>query len=626
MKLGTIKNLPIKARVVRQDSKSSIVGYLDAIVELVTNSDDSYKRLEQKGDRRSGIIEIYISRKKGGLCGELQIRDYAEGIDYEKMQKVYPYGEKSSDIESYSVRGFFGRGLKQAILAFGEGEIHSFQDGKYTGLKIWWNEEEQKAEFQEIENLSAEEKDHLNLGNAPCETLIIIRNKFNDEDYKSPQYDSLKSQLVTHFALREIFSSKERIINLIVKDWKDTNKEPNVKFVFPSPFKERINETKIMPGFNDKLNIKIFESQDPLQYGKPCGLSGLMITLKKANIDQSLFSYEHDEAAFYFFGTVECPGLFERIKNDSKNLIEANRSGLNWRHPYCKEIRQCCDSVLKPLVEEKRKELTKDKSVSISRNKRKLLNSLAKLLNDIAREELEDLGEKFRPSELDNIVIYPNYAYIEPGQWRTFSVYCPKELIDDSGTSKITIESNNYLVYPSENLLELIVHPKYQENDVFFNTFQVKGDKINEMAKITCRLKENECFTTVKIRKPGHRNPNSHKNLRGGLLKEISPDMTSNPSIRAKYSEGIMSIYINFPGTRNYIGPDLKELANPESQLLLAEIVGEAFFRTLVTRKIEQKKVAIIPGKELEAFNREYSDMQKKYLSAIQQGILEFIK
>ena len=626
MKLGIIKDLPIKARVARQDSKSSIVGYLDAIVELVTNSDDSYRRLEQKGEKGSGIIEIDILRKKGGLCEEIYVRDYAEGINSERMQKVYPYGEKSSEIENYSVRGFFGRGLKQAILAFGEGEIHSFCNGRYSGLKIWWNEDESKAEFAEIESLSEEEKVRLKLGDAPNETLIVIKNKFNDEDYKSPQFITLKNQLITHFALREIFSSRERVVNLIVKDWNMTSSEPNIKFIFPSPYKELLNTTKIMPSFHDKLAIKICESQDPLTSGKPCGLSGLMIKLKGANIDQSLFSYEHEEAALYFFGVVECPGLFEKIKNDNKNLIEPNRSGLNWRHPYCIEIKKCCDEILKPFILKKKSELTSDKSVTISKNKKQLLNNLAKLLNDIAREELEDLGEKFRPSELDNLIIVPDYAYIEPGQWRTFSIYCPEELIRDAGINKVTIESNNYLIYPSENFLELIPHPRYKDERIYFNTFQIKGDKLGEMAKITCHLKSNENSATIKIRKPGIKGPRPKKNLRGGLLKDIVPDITKNPSMRAKYDEGVMSIYINFPGTNNYLGPELKELANIESQLLLAEIVGETFFRTLVTRKIQQKKVAIIPGKELEAFNREYYSMQKKYLMPIQQSILEFVK
>jgi hypothetical protein len=52
MKLGPIDDLPIKHRVARQDSKSTIVNCLDAIVELVTNSDDSYRRLEDAGIKK----------------------------------------------------------------------------------------------------------------------------------------------------------------------------------------------------------------------------------------------------------------------------------------------------------------------------------------------------------------------------------------------------------------------------------------------------------------------------------------------------------------------------------------------------------------------------------------------
>src|ERR1035437_10109356 len=131
MQLGLAKELPIRQRVARQDSKSTIVSCLDALVELITNADDSYRRSEEQGNKKSGIINVSLKRRKGGLCSEIWIRDYAEGISKDKMKTVYPYGEKSSGIEKYSVRGYFGRGLKQSIIAFGEGEIHSFQKRMY---------------------------------------------------------------------------------------------------------------------------------------------------------------------------------------------------------------------------------------------------------------------------------------------------------------------------------------------------------------------------------------------------------------------------------------------------------------------------------------------------------------
>ena len=67
-----IKEIPIAkpSRLIMQDAKAAIQHFSDAIVELVTNSDDSYKRLEENGEKHSGKIEIYVSREKGGRVEE----------------------------------------------------------------------------------------------------------------------------------------------------------------------------------------------------------------------------------------------------------------------------------------------------------------------------------------------------------------------------------------------------------------------------------------------------------------------------------------------------------------------------------------------------------------------------
>lgn len=42
------KELPINSRIVEQLAKATVKNMVDGIVELVTNCDDSYKRLEGK--------------------------------------------------------------------------------------------------------------------------------------------------------------------------------------------------------------------------------------------------------------------------------------------------------------------------------------------------------------------------------------------------------------------------------------------------------------------------------------------------------------------------------------------------------------------------------------------------
>lgn len=123
---GEHGQLPISPKVPIIQAKQTIGTLIDAIIELVTNADDSYRRLESRGETPSGKIEVTVRRKKGGELELLKVLDEAEGMDLDKLMQIIEYGDsKSGFVEGQSVRGMFGRGLKEAILALGEGTVSS---------------------------------------------------------------------------------------------------------------------------------------------------------------------------------------------------------------------------------------------------------------------------------------------------------------------------------------------------------------------------------------------------------------------------------------------------------------------------------------------------------------------
>jgi hypothetical protein len=126
MEYGATQKLPISQSIVKQMSLSTIRNPIDAIVELVTNSDDSYMRLEQEHVPITGNISVFIKREKGGPVKSLMIRDNAEGMDRPSLEKAIKFAEPASGIkEGKTVRGYFGRGLKEAIIALGKGKIET---------------------------------------------------------------------------------------------------------------------------------------------------------------------------------------------------------------------------------------------------------------------------------------------------------------------------------------------------------------------------------------------------------------------------------------------------------------------------------------------------------------------
>jgi hypothetical protein len=109
-------------------------------VELITNCDDSYRRLEDEGIEASGKIEIVVTREKGGVCKFLVVKDYAEGMTRQELEKAVRFGGETSGFEKgRTVRGLFGRGLKEAIISLGEGEVYTIQNNTLSAARIWWD-------------------------------------------------------------------------------------------------------------------------------------------------------------------------------------------------------------------------------------------------------------------------------------------------------------------------------------------------------------------------------------------------------------------------------------------------------------------------------------------------------
>ena len=205
------KDLPIDLRIVEILAKATIKNLIDGIVELVTNSDDSYRRLEENGIYREGKISICVCREKGGLCKRLVVEDFAEGMSGEELNKAIIFGVEASGIaEGRSVRGLFGRGLKETIIALGQGEIISNKNGRVTKTRLWLDKEKRRPLYDD-EMLSKKETSREPNG---TKVDVCVTN----EKIKLPELETFKSQLFNHFALRDISSSNNRIIILNFED------------------------------------------------------------------------------------------------------------------------------------------------------------------------------------------------------------------------------------------------------------------------------------------------------------------------------------------------------------------------------------------------------------------------
>jgi hypothetical protein len=618
------KDLPINSRIVEQLAKATVKNLVDGIVELITNCDDSYKRLEEKGQKASGEIVIYVDRKKGGICENLVIRDSAEGMTKEELGKAIIFaGETSGFATGKSVRGLFGRGLKETIIALGNGEIKTIKDGKMHVTKLWFDKKLKKPQYDD--ELLEDTKDTQEKNGT--EVKINITN----EKIKISELDNFRDQLSKHYALRDINSSKHRSILLVFNDLKrDLKTDTKITFSCPEGRKIKEEETKI-PGYGDKVKIAVYESLNPLDSPRfnPYGLAGILIKTKSAILDNQLFKFDNDPAGLYFFGKATCEGLEKRLRKDEIEIIDPNRCGLEWRHEYCQALSGTIEKILEPLILEKRKILQKKPEKEVKESTNKMLRKLCSLLNELAKQELEEMPEIPTEPELDiiNLVIKPEVANIQKDKPRIFSIYAPDEMVKSEGR-KVHIKSDTIDIQPLASTVKLEKHPKYS-GEICYRYFKVVGKQEDAEGILTIKLGNETAQAKVKVALPKKGKKKGEITSRKvGFISDIKPDndsLKTGENQRVFYEKGTGVIWINvrFPSVTKFIKSGFEGAEIPEGKVLIAELVGEAFCKELARQGMEQGKYLKVPTPEgeIEAFNIAVNELQKKYLHKIQEII-----
>ncbi|MEO0067941.1 MAG: hypothetical protein ABIK23_02260 [candidate division WOR-3 bacterium] len=238
-------------RYTRQNMERAMQGKIErGLVELITNSDDSYRNIEETGKNVSGVIEIEIERRRSKPSIVI-VRDFAEGMSREDMyKKLGALGGRTSGFEKGKPRrGLNGRGAKD-VSAFGEVKFESIKDGHYNCLVI---PKTLKCHFENEnpEQATTEIREKLGIlkGNGTVVTIKV------EPRFKIPSHEKLRQDFSRYYSLRDIFSNKKRVVKLIDKKGGRENslyyKYPEGECVFSSEV-----EIDSYPGAKAKIVLK----------------------------------------------------------------------------------------------------------------------------------------------------------------------------------------------------------------------------------------------------------------------------------------------------------------------------------------------------------------------------------
>ncbi|MEM3490031.1 MAG: ATP-binding protein, partial [Nitrososphaerota archaeon] len=414
-------DVPVDQRIIQQLSTQTVKYPIDAIVELVTNSDDSYKRLEDAKIDVDGYILVVVNYSRN--INEIICVDHAEGMTKDELLKNVKFAAETSSFKQHkTVRGLFGRGLKEAIFSLGEGEITTVKGDQVVTLRLYKNNEgKYRGEWLGDWKADARFRKESGIpGNGTIVKIKLLENR---------RMGNLALQIRQHYALRNILSASNRDVELRLN-----NTWSKLKYQYPP--RVPIVDKSIKLDTNDSIHLIIYESTNPLDsvFEPQVANSGLLVEVEGNILDNTLLGYENEPAALYFSGKIVCDGIANYLRNNDFGVLNADRSGISWRHMYCSRIKEAVKAEFKTVVEKKKQQLERGGSTAVSKTMERGLDRIAEELSKLFEIEVEEEGKLTKNEKTfvakNMLLIKPSKANVEIGIPRPLTVYVSKDLAE----------------------------------------------------------------------------------------------------------------------------------------------------------------------------------------------------
>src|SRR5216684_7819547 len=433
IKVGQPIKLQTDTRYVQHNRDYAIGDVYDALVELITNCDDSYNNLfrKQKRTRDGGDILIEQLKQRKGQASYIVVRDKAQGMDSNKMKSaLLRIGAHSSEAGN---RGYMGRGAKDCS-ALGNVVFESIKDDRCYRCKIT-----QDLNFiLEVDGKTANQSERKRLGiphgNGTSVTLELAPN------VRVPHLDSLVQELPWHYALRDILSVDSDTRALLRKV--GANGHGSIPLVYRPPEGELVLDEEFdVEGYAAaRAKLRIWKTPEPLEDTSPrFERFGIIIKGTRAIHECSLLAdeFKKNPMARRYYGRLDCAFIDQLMLDYEEDrkvgrqhppenpclVVDPNRrTGLERRHPFVRKLLQIPTERLRALIaKDREQEKTQQREIA-NQETRNRLDKLAKLAGQFLREQLDELEELGAGDALDTgmfakqgVLIYPTYLNVGVG-------------------------------------------------------------------------------------------------------------------------------------------------------------------------------------------------------------------
>jgi hypothetical protein len=606
-----------------------------AIVELVTNSDDSYRGMEKGKSSISGKIIIEVIRSRPHSV--IEILDEAEGMDASTMHRVVQLvGREEGEELSTGKRGFFREGLKFAMIGMGYGFVHSIKDERLYRCSID-NKGFYHYEAQDEKPATPIFREQYVQGvknNGTLVKLILSR-----DDVSLPSFDKLVELLSSFFSLRDLLSNQTRKVYLIECD-RNRREKTKVKLEYSHPKGERLLNTELsIQGYPEaKIHLEVFKTSDPLRTKWDVGSNdyrenGLIVRSGGAIHDITLFRFDNEDykdITAHLFGFLTCDYIKKLMEEGDDQIVNGSRDGINIYHPFIKEVRMVVEAELKKIIDEERKIKEREISHLESTKIKKLIRKNLSLLNSIAKKELSDLGAgptgerqvESVPIPPDGFNFFPELDYLVIG--KKYGVKLIGDLSAIPVGSLVTLEMDNSI----SNDVDIEYSPKkfvVQDTDVnegvWIRKISLEGKKIDAQRTLTAQFRDRTAEAVFVVVKGGRK---GGKRGSSGLIKDIKFDPEGDPQQRFRFMDGVIKIHTRAPSISRYYGLKGEGQEKLHSRILMAELIIEAIVGYIARQKALAGRLVILDiGNPQEAIERERNKLQYQYAHLIHKGFVQ---
>ena len=619
------RKLQYADRVALQQADQAIrKDVLRALVEIITNSNDSYSRLEDAGVNVSGEIIIDVWRKRKNSV--IRVRDFAEGMDDIHMDKVVgTYGEATSGLkEDMHVRGMWGRGLKDAIFGLGYGYVNSIRGNHLYRSSLLLKDGVPTFDLDEPIPATDELRDRHGIpyGNGTEIEIIISR-----EDVKMPQFENLRNYLQRHFELRTIMASPSRLIILRNLAGKDRIRDEHVLSYKPPRGEKVLDERFDIEGFPATAHLQLLRSKIELSTRGEEGDyadAGLLVISESTVISLTMLKFENDPYASYFYGSIRCDYLHDLLKNDEP-VLTATRDGINWTLPFTKALKEAVEDRIEPLVQVEREHAMQDEQMKLDKRLRKKLDKTLRELNVIASSELKVQRASSDGNDLEpppsGLGFVPDRVYVQTGQTVTLNLRAYlSERMQDGAT--VFVVSDN----PEVEVLTPKVQIEAQNENpgVGIAKIRVEGRQVGNEGVVTAYLSDQKAEAMVQVRSrkesPEDNQPRKHH----GLFNDIRFDDRMDPRQRVYLDRVNSTIVVSTaaPSVKRYLDGQNRLDTSTQGQVLLAELITEAVCREIARQGVESGKFLAPEGSEADAIQSHFIRLQNRYAHLIHDVIV----